>query len=44
MRRLYGWKRKRIAEELLLSDDMVKNHMQMAIRSVKKYMVHEISL
>jgi len=44
LRRLHGWKRKEIARELNLSDNTVKQHMQSAIRSVREFMVKEMSL
>lgn len=43
LRRFYGWKRKKIADELKLSDDTVKQHMQVALRSVKRFMTRETS-
>lgn len=43
LRRLYGWKRKKIAGELQLSDNTVKQHMQFAIRSVKEFMRREMA-
>ena len=41
LRRVYGWKRKKIADELQLSDNTVKQHMQFAIRSVREFMTRE---
>jgi RNA polymerase sigma-70 factor (ECF subfamily) len=41
LRRVYGWKRKKIAKELNLSDNTVRKHMQQAIRSVKRFIIRE---
>jgi RNA polymerase sigma-70 factor (ECF subfamily) len=41
LRRVYGWKRKKIAKELNLSDNTVRKHMQQAIRSVKQFIIRE---
>jgi RNA polymerase sigma-70 factor (ECF subfamily) len=41
LRRVYGWKRKKIAKELNLSDNTVRKHMQHAIRSVKQFIIKE---
>jgi RNA polymerase sigma-70 factor (ECF subfamily) len=42
LKRYYGWKREKIAKQLNISENTVRNHMQKALYSVKKYVKERV--